>query len=601
MEWFRLTSIKKKLLAAYLPLIIVPGILISIAAYSVFSIEMERASDRHAEQTAEMINRHLDTYLDELERLSLFPYFHSDVMDILRQRDEDVPTDQRYRQYKLFNDMFNNMMLNPREDLLNVFLYREDGKRYFNSRVNVVLNVHYDWKSAAWYGNTLRANGNVVFTPNSGRDGRFDVLPYDTFSISRLVKSDNGRILGAILIDANFQGVEAILRDVGLGEDANVVLKDADGRVMFSQNGRYLAELAGAEPDAKRFKAGEEMLFVGTSVSESTGWSTSVLIPSGDISNSFLSVRTIILWMLVLFSLLAIFVTYWFSAGITRPIRKMQRMVRMVEAGNYDMRMDIRSTDEIGSLGRAFNKMSGEIKALIHEVYEHDLHQKEAELNNLKMQIRPHFLYNTLEAIRSLAEIHDNQDIAEMTASLGSILRYSIKTHEKLVLLDKEIEYIQQYINIHRIMTGDSIRIETDIESKVLRFYSIPLLFQPIIENAFQHGLYGKRRDGLLRIEGRLAGEELHFAVHDNGKGIDPATLDRLNRALDAPRSNEAAGIGLGLSNVNQRIRIVFGETYGLSVASRPEGGTVVRVRIPILQHPGDPNPSGPVQSEGGA
>lgn len=600
MKWLRLTSIKKKLLAAYLPLIIVPGIAISIAAYSVFSIEMDRASERYAEQTAEMINRHLDTYLDELERLSLFPYFHSDVMDILRQRDEDVSTDEQYRQYKMFDDMFNNIMLNPREDLLNVFLYREDGKRYFNSRVNVVLNIHYDWKSSAWYDDTLRANGNVVFTPNSGKDGRFNVLPYDTFSISRLVKSDNGRILGAILIDANFQGVEAILRDVGLGKAANVVLKDADGHIMFSQNERYLTELLDAGPNAKQLRAEEEMLFVGTNVSDSTGWSTCVLIPSGDISNSFLSIRTIILWMLVLFSLLAIFVTYWFSAGITRPIRKMQRMARMVEAGNYDMRMDIRSTDEIGSLGRAFNKMSSEIKALIHEVYEHDLHQKEAELNNLKMQIRPHFLYNTLEAIRSLAEIHDNQDIAEMTTSLGSILRYSIKTHEKLVLLEKEIEYIQQYINIHRIMNGDSIRIESDIDPMVLRFYSIPLLFQPIIENAFQHGLYGKRRDGLLRIEGQIKGQELHFAVYDNGKGIDAARLDQLNRALDAPRSKEAAGIGLGLSNVNQRIRIVFGETYGLSIARRPEGGTVVHVRIPIVQYPGNPNQSGPVQSEGG-
>lgn len=590
MDWFKLTSIKKKLLAAYLPLIIVSGIAISIAAYSVFTIEMERASNQYAEQTAEMINRHLNTYLDELERLSLFPYFHSNVMDILRQREEVISTDEQYRQYKLFDDMFNNIMLNPREDLLNVFLYRADGKRYFNTRVNVVLNMHYEWKNSSWYDETLRANGSVVFTPNSGKDGRFDVLPYDAFSISRLVKTDSGRILGAILIDANFQGVEGILRDVGLSGNANVVLKDATGHIMYSQNSRYLKELEDALPNAKRVQAGDEMLFVGSSVSETTGWSTSVLIPSGQISNSFLSIRTIILWMLVLFGMLAIIVTYWFSAGITRPIVKMQRMVRMVEAGNYNTRIDVHGNDEISSLGLAFNKMSGEIKALIHEVYEHDLHQKEAELNNLKMQIRPHFLYNTLEAIRSLAEIHNNQDIVEMTTSLGSILRYSIKTHEKLVLLDKEIEYIQQYINIHRIMTGDSIRVEMNIEPSVLRFYSIPLLFQPIIENAYQHGLYGKRRDGLLRIEGQQVGDELHFAVYDNGKGIDSTSLERLNRVLESPRSNEAASIGLGLSNVNQRIRIVFGLHYGLSVDSKPGSGTVVRIRIPVLQHPGDLN-----------
>src|SRR5690606_5876172 len=108
MQWFRITGIKKKLLAAYLPLIIVPGIAISVAAYTLFALEMERSSYRYAEQMAEMINRHLDTYLDELERLTLFPYFHSNIMDILRQRDEEIATDEQYREYKLFDDMFNN-------------------------------------------------------------------------------------------------------------------------------------------------------------------------------------------------------------------------------------------------------------------------------------------------------------------------------------------------------------------------------------------------------------------------------------------------------------------------------------------------------------
>jgi len=587
MIWFRLTSIKKKLLAAYLPMILIPGIVISFAAYSLFAYEMERASYRHAEQTAEMINRHLDTYLDELERLSLFPYFHSNVMEILSRSGDGVGPDEQYREYKLFDDMFGNIMLNPREDLLNVFLYREDGKRYFNSRVHVALNIHYNWKDTDWYRETLRANGAVVYTPNSDDDGRFDVLPYETFSISRLIKNDNGVVLGAILIDANFQGVAAILRDVGLGDKANVVLKDADGNVMFAQNDRFLNELSNAGAGTHHFRNQGETLFVGSSVSETTGWTTSVVLPSDDISASFVSMRSIVLWMLVLFGFVALFVTYWFSDGLTKPLRKLHRMARMVEAGNYNLRMDVRGVDEIGSLGQAFNNMTAQIKALIHEVYEHDLRQKEAELNSLKMQIRPHFLYNTLEAIRSLAEIHDNQDIAEMTTSLGSILRYSIKTHEKLVLLGKEFDHIRQYMNIHLIMFQDAIRIETDIEPELLRYYSIPLLFQPIVENAFQHGLYGTRSGGLLRIVGRrLADGELEFTIRDNGRGVPPETLERINRSLEAAVVSDAGGGGIGLVNVNQRIRIVFGPAYGVSIANDPDGGTIVRVRIPAVDSP---------------
>lgn len=152
----------------------------------------------------------------------------------------------------------------------------------------------------------------------------------------------------------------------------------------------------------------------------------------------------------------------------------MHRMMKKVVSGNYDVELKLTSQDEIGSLGNAFMKMTSQIRELIHEVYEFDIRQKEAELNNLKMQIRPHFLYNTLEAIRSLADLNDNHEVARMTSSLGSILRYSIKTHQKLVPLDTEVEYIRQYLNIHQIMNGDAVHFEFDIDSGILRYYSLP-------------------------------------------------------------------------------------------------------------------------------
>jgi two-component system, sensor histidine kinase YesM len=130
MKWLAFTSIKKKLLAVYLPLIIFLNIIILFVAHHFFSYEMERASHRHAKQTVEVINRHLETYLEELERISLFPYFHSDVMDILRNNKQHISQGEKYKEYKFFEDMFNNIMLNPREDLFNVTLFREDDGRY---------------------------------------------------------------------------------------------------------------------------------------------------------------------------------------------------------------------------------------------------------------------------------------------------------------------------------------------------------------------------------------------------------------------------------------------------------------------------------------
>ncbi|MCM3439318.1 cache domain-containing sensor histidine kinase [Metabacillus halosaccharovorans] len=587
MRLFALNSIKKKLLAVYLPLIILLNIIILFVAHSFFSYEMERASHKHAKQTVEAINRHLETYLEELERLSLFPYFHNDMMDILRNTNQNLTQGEKYKEYKFFENMFNNIMLNPREDLLNVSLFREDGRYYFNSRVYVNLNQDYDWKNTDWYKRTIEANGNVVYTLNSNRDGRFTVLHHDLFLISRLVKSENGKNLGTILIDANFQGIADVLKDVGLGQDSNVILRDENDNIIFSQNKLYLKEIQSASSlESNILKIENETLFLENLISDKTGWKVSVIISSDEISNSFVLIRKIILIMLILFGVVTTIVTLWFSDNLTRPIRELRGKMKMVESGNYDVSLEVSSKDEIGSLGHTFNRMSSQIKELIHEVYEYNIRQKEAELNNLKMQIRPHFLYNTLEAIRSLADIHDNNQVVEMTTSLGSILRYSIKTHQKHVPIEMEVDYVQQYLTIQQIMVGDSIKVEYDIEASILQYYSIPLLFQPLVENAFQHGLYGKRQGGLIRIVGRRVGDELHFSISDNGKGISRVQMALINKALQVPflEKNADSPIGIGLSNVNQRIKIVFGESYGLYLNHNPEGGTSVHIRIPMVK-----------------
>jgi two-component system sensor histidine kinase YesM len=578
-------SVKKKLMSVYLPLMVCSVIIVSVVAYSLFSREMERAAGRYAKQTADMIARHLETYMQELERLTLFPYFHPSVMDLLRNRNADSSLEETYREYKLFEDLFNNIMLNPREDLLNVFLYREDGKRYFNTRVHVQLNKDYDWKSSGWYLKTLQSNGGVVYTANTNRDDRFDVFPYETFSISRLIISEKDEILGTILIDANFQGVAAILRDVGLGPKANVVLKDENGAVMFSQNGLYLDQLQQMNnAGTAKFSVDGETLFAGTSLSEKTGWTIEVVVPLEETFTSYSGIIKLFVWLLVAVGLITTVVTLRFSHGIIRPLQSLLRMIRSVEKGNYDVNMKEESTEELEELRRSFIKMSNRIKALIHEVYEFNIRQKEAELNNLKMQIRPHFLYNTLEAIRSLAEIRDNHEIVEMASSLGSILRYSIKTHKKLVLLGTEIDFISKYMRIYQIMLQGAIEVEYEIDPDLYRYYTIPLMLQPLVENAVQHGLYGKKRGGLIRIEGWKEGDHLHVVVSDNGKGIPPDKLEELNRTLKktVPQTAEMQG-GIGLNNVNQRIKIVFGKEYGIHLNSNLGSGTSVHIHIPAV------------------
>lgn len=587
MKLFSITSIKKRLLIVFLPLIIITNLLTIIIVYRLYAQEIDQASYRHAEQTVDIVNQHLETYVEELERLSLFPYFHTEVMDILTNESHSISPKEKYAEYKFFEDVFNHIMLYPRQDLLNVTLYREDGRQYFNTRVNVSLNIDYDWKDSKWYQRTLNANGGATFTNNIDQDKRFKVLHHDIFLISRLIKSEQGDNLGVVLIDANFQGIIEILQTIGLGNHSNVILRNEEGEIIFSKNELYVDQVQQAgEFGSQKVKVDQGAIFVASKLSEKTDWEINVVIHSDEISNSYTLIRGITLFVLSCLGLITILVTFWFSKGIVRPILELDQKMKLVEKGNYDVPLQVNKVDEIGSLGRTFNRMRTRIKELIHEVYEFNIRQKEAELNNLKLQIRPHFLYNTLEAIRSLAEIKNNHEIVKMTTSLGSILRYSIRTHEKLVPLRKELDYVQQYLNIQKVMFGDTIKINCDIESNILDYLSIPLLFQPIVENAFQHGLYGKQQGGIVSISGKKTDDQLLFTISDNGKGIELNRLKRINEHLQHlyEDKNERNEVGIGLANVNQRIKIAFGESYGISVESVENVKTSIIIKIPIIQ-----------------
>lgn len=469
MRLFKSDTIWKRLLYLYLPILIMPGLLILYIANQVLIHEMDQASKKQAVQTVDVINRHLEIYLDELERISLFPYFHQEVMAILK-RDTDWRTDEeKFQEYKFFEGLFNNIMLHPREDLLNVSLYRSDGLHYFNTRVYVSLDITYDWEKSSWYDHTIAANGDIVYTIPNDLDKRFTSFDHDIFYISRLIKGENGEPLGVILLDANFQGIEDILEAIGLDTNANVVLRDDQGSIVFMQHTQNREEIKHAliKGESNLDLEGEK-LFIASKKSDKTNWEIAVAIPSAEISNSFVFIRTFVYYMLGLFVFIVIVFTLSFSRSITNPISTLRKKVKMVEKGDYDVSLNNSEYKEINELDQAFYNMSYKIKELIQEVYVYDIKQKEAELNNLKMQIRPHFLYNTLEAIRSLADIQDNQEIAEMISSLGSMLRYSVKKHGKFVSIEEELDYTKQYLTIQKMMLHTSFTIGMHIDEEIL-------------------------------------------------------------------------------------------------------------------------------------
>ncbi len=262
----------------------------------------------------------------------------------------------------------------------------------------------------------------------------------------------------------------------------------------------------------------------------------------------------------------------------------MMRLMKNVQEGDFNVQFQVKYRDEVGQLGNQFNRMIVRIDHLIQDIYVMETKKKEAELHALQSQINPHFMYNTLESIRMAAELNDDQIAADMIAILGKLLRYSISDLHEEVTLENEILHMRNYVEMLNYRYPNRFRLETEISDDLRTYPIIKLVLQPIVENAIYHGMDDNKPSMRIEMRSERTSQGLWLRITDDGLGMDEETLDRLNRSLAG--AEEAAVKrktgGIGLKNVNERIRLHYGSAYGLKVTSEKGRGTEVILQLPL-------------------
>lgn len=283
--------------------------------------------------------------------------------------------------------------------------------------------------------------------------------------------------------------------------------------------------------------------------------------------------------------MISLIISMMFSYGYSKRLTDFQRLMHRTAAGNFELLEDIEGNDEISNLYRDLNTMINNIQHLISTVYEEQvqkerLHsrQKDVELKMLASQINPHFLYNTLETIRMKARCSGESEIEELVKMLAKILRRNIQVGDKLVTLKSELELVEYYLKIQQYRFGDRIRYSIDIRCDIDFLKIMPLLIQPIVENAFVHGLETKEGQGIIRIIVERT-DRLRIHIIDNGNGMSE---DKLNEIIESLNDfSKLSRDHIGLNNVNQRIKLLYGDEYGISIKSKESEGTTVVIEIP--------------------
>lgn len=281
-------------------------------------------------------------------------------------------------------------------------------------------------------------------------------------------------------------------------------------------------------------------------------------------------------------SAVIIFLSYYIPRSITSPIRKLSEVTEQVAKGNLTVRSQVRSGVEINMLSDSLNTMIDKINELLKQVTEEQIRLRKAEFELLQSQINPHFLYNTLDAIIWLAESGEQKKVVSMVGSLSEFFRTSLNRGEDIITIKKELQHVRSYLEIQQIRYQDILKYEIDVPEELHKYLIPKITIQPLVENALYHGIKNKRGFGKIVISGKRDADYFIIQVEDNGIGI---TEERLAEVRDGIRNKVLTGKDIyGLYNVNERIRLNFGGSYGISIESTYGSSTIVRLKLPYIE-----------------
>lgn len=412
----------------------------------------------------------------------------------------------------------------------------------------------------------------------SGSDDRVISLSrnyMDTRSMTAITKT----VLGTLYVDVYTDSLDALFDNLRLGAAGNVAILDEDGQVLYRL--RENVELPAAEAEL----SSDEQYTVFCQAIGRSDYRLLVSFDRRELSSAYTSSRAFLLLMLGVSLALVLGLSLGLSGHISDPARRLKKAMQKVEQGDLSTRVDIRSGDEMEYLGEGFNRMVERLDETIQDVYVAQICRRDAELNALKMQIQPHYLYNTLDVIRMSALDRGDEKTARLIESLSRQLRYVMGDHRERVTLRQELDSLREYAVIVTARYEGRIAVNIEAEDRDLDLLVPKLLLQPFVENAIRHGLRDRPEGGSVLIEVTRRPDVLQIVVLNDGSPIDPARLEHIRRFLSDAAIGEQDGDGVvsvGMKNTYDRIKLDCGPEYGFTMDSDGDMGVIVTIRLPV-------------------
>jgi len=470
--------------------------------------------------------------------------------------------------------------------LFSIYIYNLNGGRDMFIHSTEPIDYSYRPLEEPWFQAFLASDDTVRIL-----DTRIDrqIRNKDKYAVlhaRKVFDMSNGKLLGVMVASIDISFIDLFTNRLQKSLRSNFTIVDQNNRIIYHADqrliGRAFHEIMPFRDEEGVTKAFGIDYLVVRNPFENLPWTSYLYTPLSEISSEgkILKQNLFILAGLVL--VFASFTSIFLSNVITRPIKKLMRNITRVEKGLFDNLPVVDSNDEIGQLSQRFNQMSSELKRLVSRIQQEEEEKALAEIRALQSQINPHFLYNTLGSVKWIASMQKADKIVEITEALISMLRYTAKHERPMVTLREELDNIRNYIVIQNVRYYNRIQLQIHVEDGLLENLMPKLILQPIVENAIFHGLAETEEEGIITVRAYRYEDGMRIEIQDNGVGIDESTGEWLHRELQEVEKTQAAGIGL--PNVQRRIRLYFGERYGIRFYSTPGEGSTFVISLPDIR-----------------
>lgn len=595
LQFYRNISIKKKLLLVLYIQILIPLVFIGFFSFKSSEEIITNKSLSYSKDILSLIELRLQDTVRNLNIISQDLSSDESIYEALMNDDSNnINMLYSYEVGSKLNNVFLNAVMTRTEiqsmcivtNKKRFFIYDNNNESDGSNIKSIVLQKYTEIvKSAA------QANGKAVWFFNT-KNG----VVQNSYLVRMIYNRDNYKEIGLLVVEINMQFFDFVLQGLESEVMQNTTILSSDNEIIIYKNktalDKYKKVIQDIPNDKNSFVDKKNNIFVAHTYLSEPRWRIVTYIPLNQLYSDVETLRDRIILLCMGSILILSVVSIFMSFDMIKPINQLVKAMKGMNIDNIsDSYIEIERKDELGFLHKTFNNMTKEIDHLVTWIYREQITRKEAELKALQSQINPHFLFNTLESINWMAQLNNVPEISSTVSDLSTLLEASIGRDDRLITIEEEFMYIDKYIALLKRRFEDRICLNKEVDPKVL-YIKIPrLLIQPLIENAVYHGVENSRGKGIITLTASIRGELLIIEVIDNGNGISTEELVKLNKGLEMDNDTYFKSLSnkknksIGIDNVNRRIKLFYGEKYGINIESKLNIYTKVSVTLPAQSY----------------